>query len=525
MVRILSKEDIRLVRVVLKLAIPVLRYRRDRKEIMKSEGRITNYERYRRNGEKAARSFIELGPTFIKLGQLLSARPDVLPQPYIDEFAKLQDDVPAPPFTQVKQSIQSEVGPIENVFDRFDEHAISGASLGVVYRAQYKGQEVVVKVMRPGVNDLVRLDIGVLKRLVPLVGRFIDPALRFTAESIVNQFSETIVEEMDYKLEAEHLSRIRRNLRDEKGIIVPNIFPDISTSKILVMQYLPGVKITDVKKIEELGLDRKRLARKITRVFLRMVLSQDIFHADPHPGNISVTNDGKIILYDFGMAGALDDETRIKLIRLYTSIAQGDSSRAIDAMLDLGILEPTANRYVIQRGLDLAIADMRGKKIEETEVRALLEVANRTIYQFPFKLPKNLVLYMRMSSILEGIGLTLDPNFRILGVLAGLLEQEGLTEEVYREDLRNAIKKLGEAVQASVELAPLLKEFLENNRYGQPPPNHGSRGSRLFVAGLLAGSGVFLFAYSLYGLNTYDGKLELILSLLAFAASYIAGRI
>src|SRR5579875_385397 len=378
MARILSKEDIRLVRVVLKLAIPVLRYRRDRKEIIKSEGRIINYERYRRNGERAALSFIELGPTFIKLGQLLSARPDVLPQPYIDEFAKLQDDVPAPPFTQVKQSIQSEVGPIEKVFDRFDEHAISGASLGVVYRAQYKGQEVVVKVMRPGVNDLVRLDIGVLKRLVPLVGRFIDPALRFTAESIVNQFSETIIEEMDYKLEAEHLSRIRRNLKDERGILVPNIFPDISTSKILVMQYLPGVKITDVKKIEELGLDRKRLARKITRVFLRMVLSQDIFHADPHPGNISVTNDGKIILYDFGMAGTLDDETRIKLIRLYTSIAQGDSSRAIDAM--------------------------RGKKVEETEVRALLEVANRTIYQFPFKLPKNLVLYMRMSSILEGIG-------------------------------------------------------------------------------------------------------------------------
>jgi predicted unusual protein kinase regulating ubiquinone biosynthesis (AarF/ABC1/UbiB family) len=518
-----SRENRRVLEVILKLALPVLRYRRDRREIIRSEGKIVDYERFRRNGEKAARAFIELGPTFIKLGQLLSARPDVLPQPYIDEFAKLQDEVPPPRFDQVKKSLESEIGKLENVFDRFNEQAISGASLGVVYHAVYHGQEVVVKVRRPGVEELVKLDISVLKRLVPLVGRLVDPSLRFTAESIVSQFSETIAEEMDYKLEAEHLNRIRKNLKDDNNVLIPSLFPEISTSKVLVMQYIPGVKVTDVNKIDQLGLDRKRLARRITRLFLKMVLSQDIFHADPHPGNISVTKEGKIILYDFGMAGSLDDETRIKLIRLYTSIAQGDSSRAIDSMLDLGILEPTVNRYVIQRGLELAIADMRGKKVEEQEVRALLEVANRTIYQFPFKLPKNLVLYMRMSSILEGIGVTLDPGFRILGVLGGLLEQEGLTEEVYREDLRKAVKKFGEAIEASVELAPLLKEFLKNYGSVRPLPAPTRRG-RAFLAGLLVGAGLFLSIISYLYIDTNYGKIGIIVALILLISSYLIGR-
>ena len=273
------------------------------------------------------------------------------------------------------------------------------------------------------------VDTKVLKRLVPLVGRFIDRALEFSAKSVIDQFSDTIKEEMNYKFEAASLLKIKKNLRSEKDILIPDIYPKVSTEQVLVLDYIEGIKISDVKRLDETGVDRKKLARRIAKIFFTMLLSQDIFHADPHPGNISIAANAptngksstKIILYDFGMTGTLDQETRMKLIRFYTALVDYDPAKVVEVMVDLGLLQPDTNRYVIRRGVELALADMHGQKVEETEVKALMEVANRTIYQFPFKLPKNLVLYMRMLSILEGVCLTLDPSFRFVKILGSLM--------------------------------------------------------------------------------------------------------
>src|SRR5579875_899974 len=371
--QIIKPETRRLLQVVIRFAPVVIRYRRDRREIKDAEGKIPHPEKYRKHAVKAVNAFVDLGPAFIKLGQLLSVRPDILPQPYIEE-----------------------------VFDDFDSNAVTGASLGQVYRARYKGREVVVKVNRPGIHERVSIDTKVLQRLVPLVGRFIDPSLRFSAQSVVDQFSETVQEEMNYKLEARNLLTIKKNLRAERDVVVPDVFPEISSEKVLVLAFEPGIKVSDVSSLDKAGLDRKKIARRVAKLFFRMLLSQDVFHADPHPGNIAITPEGKIVLYDYGLVGRLDQETRTRLVRFYTALADYDSTRIIDIMLELGVLQPFANRYVIKRGVELAFADMQGRKVEETEVRALMEIANRTIYQFPFKLPKNLVLYMRMLSILEG---------------------------------------------------------------------------------------------------------------------------
>ncbi len=518
---LLKPETRRLFHVIRKLLPVGLRYRSDRKEIRKAEGKIPNPDKYKGHAKKAVQSFIELGPAYIKLGQLLSVRPDLLPQPYIEEFSKLQDEVPPEPFEKVQDVLAEDLGSVSQVFENFDQSAVTGASLGQVYRARYRGREVVVKVNRPGIRDKVTLDTKVLRRLVPLVGRFIDSSLRFTAESVVDQFAETVQEEMDYKIEASNLLTIKRNLKSEKGVLIPDIFPEISTDRVLVLEYLSGIKISDVEALDRAGVDRKKLARRVASLFFKMLLSQSMFHADPHPGNISITQDGKIVLYDFGMTGVLDDATRTLLIRFYTAIVDYDSSRLVDVMLELGVLQPTANRYVIRSGVELAFADMQGRKVEETEVKALMEIANRTIYQFPFKLPKNLVLYMRMLSILEGICLKLDQDFRFVKILGGLLEEEGLLKEAYKEDLKDAIKKLGAAVDASIEVAPLLKTMLENERGSFGRRAHRTR---WFGSGLLAGLGASGFAVSLFFLGTTWGKLGLAASLLLLVLSIIGSR-
>ena len=520
---ILKPETKRLIGVLWKLLPVGWHYRSDRREIRKAQGKMPNPEKYRRHGEAAVKSFIELGPAYIKLGQLLSVRPDLMPQPYIDAFSKLQDEVPPEPFEEVKEILKKDLGDPMEVFESFDENAVTGASLGQVYRATYRGKQVVVKVNRPGIREKVNLDTKVLRRVVPLVGRFIDSSLRFTAQSVVDQFAETVQEEMDYKIEASNLLTIKKNLKQDKDVLIPDIFPEISTDRVLVLEYLSGIKVSDVSSLDEAGIDRKKLARKVARIFFKMLLSQSMFHADPHPGNISISTEGKIVLYDFGMAGVLDDSTRTLLIRFYTAIVNYDSSRLVDIMLELGVLQPMANRYVIKSGVELAFADMQGRKVEETEVKALMEVANRTIYQFPFKLPKNLVLYMRMLSILEGVCLKLDPNFRFVKILGTLLEDEGLLKEAYKEDIMEALKKLSSALDASIEVAPLLRTMLENNNdafYGGKR-NHKTK---WFGAGVLGGVGAVGVTGSLFFIDTPLGKLALGASILLLLFSVISSR-
>lgn len=532
---ILKAETKRLIQVIFKLLPVGLNYRRDRREIRRAEGKLIHPERYQKHATKAVNAFIELGPAYVKLGQLLSVRPDIFPQPYIDEFSKLQDEVPPAPFKQVKPIIEKELGKlITEVFDSFDPLAVTGASLGQVYRAVYKGKNVVAKVNRPGIREKINIDTKVLRGLVPLIGRFIDKSLEFTAESVIDQFSDTIKEEMDYKYEAQSLLSIKKNLMSEKDVLIPEIYPELSTERLLVLEYLNGIKVSDVGKLDEAGIDRKKLARRIATIFFQMLLTQNLFHADPHPGNISIvqttshdhTKLTKIVLYDFGMTGTLDSDTRLKLIRFYSALADYNPSKVVETMHELGVIQPDANPYVIRRGMELALADMHGKKVEETEVKALLEVANRTIYQFPFKLPKNLVLYMRMLAILEGVCLNLDPNFRFVKILGNLMEQEGLAKEVYKAELKEAISRLTKALDASLDVPPLLKGFLEQNYdpTGLRSANINQHNKKVsgFMRGVLTGLGIAGVAISSFYFNTFDGKVGFIVSLTILLGSLVA---
>jgi predicted unusual protein kinase regulating ubiquinone biosynthesis (AarF/ABC1/UbiB family) len=485
-------------KVVLKLLPIVINLRRDRREWVKREGKNVNEEKYRRHAHKVLKTFIDLGPSFIKLGQWLSTRVDILPQPYLEVLSKLQDDVPPALFSEVKPVIESELGKVEDVFEEFDTSPLSGASLGQVYLAKYAGEQVIVKVSRPNIERIIEDDIYVLKKILPLATRFIDPNLRFSAEGMMAQFIETVHEEMDYRIEAENLLTIKRNLADDTSVIIPDVFLDRTTRHVLTMKYVPGVKITDIARLDEKGIDREKLVVRVHRLFFKMLLRHNIFHADPHPGNISVADDGQLILYDFGMVGRLDNETRIRLIRLYLSMLDKDPERTVNVLIELGTLEPTVNRYIVERGIALSIESLHGRHVDNMEVKALVELANKTMSRFPFKLPKNLALYMRMSSILEGIYHHHKVPFKFVKVLAGLLEEEGLLRDAYIEEVKISAKRFAKGIQDSVSVAPMLKTYLETlSPYSRQEKNNSALAASIFASALFIGSALIL-PYNFY---------------------------
>jgi predicted unusual protein kinase regulating ubiquinone biosynthesis (AarF/ABC1/UbiB family) len=480
-------------KVMLKLLPVVISLRRDRREWVKKEGKNVDEEKYRRHARKALKTFIELGPSYIKLGQWLSTRVDILPQPYLEVLARLQDDVPPAPFSEIKPTIEAELGKIEDVFEEFDAAPLSGASLGQVYVAKYAGRQVIVKVGRPNIERTIEDDIYVLKKIMPLATRFIDPNLRFSAEGMLAQFIETVHEEMDYRVEANNLLTIKRNLAGDHSVIIPEVFMERTSRHVLTMEYVPGVKITDIARLDEKEIDREKLVVRAHRLFFKMLLRHSLFHADPHPGNISVADDGRLILYDFGMVGRLDQETRIRLIRLYLGLLDKDAERTVNVLIELGTLEPTVNRYIVERGIALSIQSMHGKEVDRMEVKALVDLANKTMSRFPFRLPKNLALYMRMASILEGIYHTHKVSFQFVKVLANLLEEEGLVRDAYIEEVKVSAKRFAKGIQDSVSVAPLLRTFLENSGpYGRQERNNGALAASILASALFVGSAVML---------------------------------
>ena len=210
----------------------------------------------------------------------------------MEELSKLQDSVPAAPFDQVKPIIEKDLGPINEKFDEIDPNCISGASLGQVYRGSISGQQIVIKVKRPGIEKVVAEDLKVLKKILPLALRFVDPNLRYSAKAMLSQFIETIHEEMNYTLESENLKKIKKDMEKVNKVIVPSVFDDFSSKNVLTMEYLPGIKVTNVQALDEKGIDREQLVIDVHKVFFTMLLKHSIFHADPHPGNISITDDG-----------------------------------------------------------------------------------------------------------------------------------------------------------------------------------------------------------------------------------------
>ena len=505
---------LRTVHVLVKLLPTFFALRKDRKKWINKEGNEIDLEQFRKNARRALDTFITLGPVYIKLGQWLSSRADILPQPYLEELAKLQDSVPSAPFNQIKPIIEKDLGPINEKFDEIDTESISGASLGQVYRGTISGQQIVIKVKRPGIEKVVAKDIKVLKKILPLALGFVDPNLRYSAKAMLSQFIETIHEEMDYTHESKNLKKIKKDMENVSKVIVPSVFDEYSSKNVLTMEYLPGIKVTNVQALDEMGIDREQLVIDVHKVFFTMLLKHSIFHADPHPGNISVTDDGKLILYDYGMVGQINNETRFKLIRLYLALVEKNPPRVVNAMNDLGMLTPGYNRMVIEKGIELSIRVMHGNKPDEMEVQSLMELANQTMSKFPFVLPKNLALYMRMASIIEGIYKTHDVDFKFVKVLRNILEEENLIPRAYVEELKISFDNFSKSIDTAIRLGPEMKELMNEVQIFMK-----KRKPMVLVSGSIFASAIFLGSAFLFQSNEFFGILGMISSGLIMAVS------
>ncbi|QLG51196.1 ABC1 kinase family protein [Natrinema halophilum] len=455
----------------------MLAYARDRRRFLFfGRPRHVDAATHRHRAEVLLESLLALGPTFIKLGQLLSTRPDVLPPAYIDVLSSLQDDVPPAPWSEAKTVLEDELGPVDERFASFDTDPISGASLGQVYRARLdpecelsarteqsgeSGLDVAIKVRRPNIKPLVRADLRVIKWSLPILLYFVDDARAFSLENLAEEFSKTIREEMDYEREAEMLAEIRANFADDDRFVVPDVIESYSGPHVLAMEYVAGTKINDIDELERKGIDRTRVAENLEQSYLQMIIDDGVFHADPHPGNLAVTDEGRIIFYDFGMSGRVDPFVQEKIVDFYVAVANQDIDGILDALIEIGTLSPDADRGVMAEVMEIAIQDARGEDVEQYRVNQIVGQIEDSIYVFPFRLPKNLALVLRVATVVEGVCVTLDPDFDFISTATDYLTEQGYREESIRQYLDETSQQLRRSGESLTRIAPKTERALD----------------------------------------------------------------
>ena len=449
--------------VVVRHFLPLgLSYARDRKRfLLFGRSRQVTAQQRRDRAQRLLDSLLTLGPTFIKLGQLLSTRPDILPPEYIDEFAQLQDRVPPAPWDEARVVLEDELGPVDEAFAEFEDEAISGASLGQVYRAEINGDAVAVKIRRPGIEDLVEADLRAIRWTLPILMYFVADSRSFSLETLADEFSKTIREEMDYGREAEMLTEIRGNFADDDAIRIPGVVETHSTSRVLTMEYVPGTKINDIEELDDLSIDRTELAETLQRSYLQMIIDDGVFHADPHPGNLAVQSDGTLVFYDFGMSGRVDPFVQDRIVDFYAAVAAQDIEAILDALIEMGTLSPEADRQVMGDVMELAIADARGEDIEQYRVQQIVQQVEDTIYEFPLRLPANLALVLRVATVVEGVCVTLDPEFDFISVATDYLRQEGHITAGAKQYVEDRADEVRQAAESMVRVPPKLESALD----------------------------------------------------------------
>ncbi|MBN1485239.1 MAG: AarF/ABC1/UbiB kinase family protein [Chloroflexia bacterium] len=359
------------------------------------------------------RALEELGPTFIKLGQVLSTRPDLLPPPFVEELTRLQDQVPPFPFAQARRQIESELGgPLERWFAHLEQEPLAAASLSQVHAATlHSGEEVVLKVQRPGLDELVALDLDILRDLVKLVEeRF--PALEFyDLPAIVEEFAHTLQGELDFAREGHHAERFRHNFADEPYLHIPRVYWKLTTHRLLTLERIRGIKIDDVPALRAAGLDPHQVALHATRMLMQEVLEDGFFHGDPHPGNFFVLPGEVIVALDFGMVGRISRSLREQLVYLISAVLRLDAEALVKQLLRMSIVAHGVDREGLRQDLEGLLQRYAGRPLQEILAREIVQQAMDIAFRRRLRLPAELWLLGRVLAMLEGVGLQLDPDF------------------------------------------------------------------------------------------------------------------
>lgn len=367
----------------------------------------------------------ELGTTFIKLGQILSTRADLLSPEYLVELTKLQDSAPPVAFEAIQQTIEAELGQSsEKLFAELDPTPLAAASIGQAHAATlWDGTEVVVKVRRPGVVEQVNEDLEILKELAATASRHWEFADRYDLIGLVEEFSQTLRSELDYIREGHNAERFATNFAADPHIDVPRVFWEATTSRVLTLERIRGIKINDLEALDHQGTDRSWLAHYATNIVLKMVCEDGFFHADPHPGNFFIEQNGTIGLIDFGMVGVLDERTQELLAELLIVINRQDADHLVDVFLDLGVTRKRIDRALLRRDVEHLLAAYWGLPLGELKVTTVLNDIYSVMRRHGLHLPPNLALLFKTVIMIEGLGVHLDPNFQFTSSLAPYTER------------------------------------------------------------------------------------------------------
>ncbi len=397
----------------------------------------------------------ELGPTFIKFGQILSTRYDLIPEEYIQELSRLQDRAPAFEFSEAKKVIEKELGKkLEDIFQSFNPEQIASASIGQVYRATLSGgEEVAVKVMRPGVEDIIETDLAILMSLAIFAEKHIKESKFFNPVGFVDEFSRVMKQEIDYAHEAQNADRFYSNFKGSATVRIPKMYWDYTTKHVLTQEFSDGIKIMEIKQIESIGLDKKKISIDIANAYLKMIFEDMFYHADPHPGNILVSREGIVVFLDFGMAGHIDPILHENLANLIIAIQLNDIDVLIEALAEIGLISDAGGespqlRIKLEEFLN-KYYDLSSKFIDPTAfLKDLIDIFAKS----KGKIPSNLMLLSKTLVIRDEISRKLDPEHNF-GELTKPYVDEMLKERAKASHL------IKEAEKTILDYVRLVKTF------------------------------------------------------------------
>lgn len=415
---------------------------------------------YRKQAAYFTTTAMDMGGLIIKLGQHVSAQVDMLPKEVIEELSKLQDSVEFVDFSEIQQKIERELGgSISEMYAEFSATPIAAASFGQVHRATLRtGEQVAVKVMRPGVEDIIAIDwksiqvaISLLKRQ-KMITDFMD------LDAVYDEFHDTIMEELDYQQEGRNAEEFKQQLAHRKDVVIPHIHWSCTTSQVLTMEFMEGVKINDFAKLEAWGVDRTRLATSLIEMFVEQILLNGLFHADPHPGNVLVQPDGTIALIDFGMVGRIPKDMKTQMVALLLAVYLKDAHGAIDALNKLRFLRRNVDLEVFSRNLTLLFEQINGDTFDLSFVTSgdNVEELRNFLYSQPFQLPANTTFLGKAIGTVYGLCTGLDPELDLVGTVKPYVEQ------VVRRDLRGSVisKVVEDGKNMLKDILPTTKKFM-----------------------------------------------------------------
>ncbi len=411
---------------------------------------------------------IKLGSAFIKIGQLLSARPDLIPNTWIQELSKLQDQVPNFSFVQVEETIRDELGSKFNEIDQIICDPVGSASLAQVHRATLKnGKKVVFKVQRPNLKELFIIDLGIMQQIAGLLQKNKNWSRGRNWVEIARECRKVLMKELDFNCEAQYAARFRQQFLDDENVEVPEVIWDMSSEKVLCLSYLEGTKISDLKKLQSQEIDLPKIAEIGAISYLKQLVNYGFFHADPHPGNLAVSNEGKLIFYDFGMMGNISNNLQTRLGGMVKAAALRDASSLVSQLQQAGLISKDIDVGPVRRLVRLMLKEALTPPFSPNIIEKLSGDLYELVYETPFQLPVDLIFVMRALSTFEGVGRMLDPGFNLVSVTKPYLIELMTSNNQTPNDLINQFgRQVGELGSKAVGIPKRIDESLERLEQG-----------------------------------------------------------